>query len=72
MNLATVIEGIERQAFKYAVESPADYVGENGLLYCGNCHTAKQHREKPQMAFFYAWQIKQSCSKYTVFIIVSG
>ena len=44
MNLATVIEGIERQAFKYAVESPADYVGENGLLYCGNCHTAKQHR----------------------------
>lgn len=44
MNLATVIEGIERQAFKYAVESPADYIGENGLLYCGNCHTAKQHR----------------------------
>ena len=44
MNFATVIEGIERQAFKHAVESPADYVGENGLLYCGNCHTAKQHR----------------------------
>ena len=44
MDLATVIEGIERQAFKHAVESPADYIGENGLLYCGNCHTAKQHR----------------------------
>lgn len=44
MNLATVIEGIERQAFKYATESPADYIGENGLLYCGNCHTAKQFK----------------------------
>ena len=44
MNLATVIEGIERQAFLHAVKSPADYIGENGLLYCGNCHTAKQHR----------------------------
>ena len=44
MNLATVIEGIERQAFKHAVESPADYIGENGLLYCGNCHTAKEFR----------------------------
>ncbi len=44
MELATVIEGIERQALMHVVESPADYIGENGLLYCGNCHTAKQYR----------------------------
>ena len=27
---------------------PGDYTGEDGLLYCGKCHTPKQFRmEKP-------------------------
>ena len=31
--------------------APDDYVGEDGLLYCGKCHTVKQFRmEKPPMA----------------------
>ena len=25
-------------------EAPGDYIGENGLLYCGKCHTPKQTR----------------------------
>ena len=27
-----------------AVPEPGDYTGEDGLLYCGKCRTAKQFR----------------------------
>ena len=31
--------------------APGDYVGEDGLLYCGKCHTARQFRmDRPPAA----------------------
>ena len=33
-----------------AAAEPEDYTGEDGLLYCGSCHTPKQFRmDKPPM-----------------------
>lgn len=38
------ISDLERRS-KTAIESaPCDYIGEDGLLYCGMCHTKKQTR----------------------------
>ena len=34
---------VDKSAAAYAAV-PSDYVGEDGLLYCGKCHTPKQHR----------------------------
>jgi len=47
-----------RDMFEEAIEKmaeitpePEDYTGEDGLLYCGKCHTAKQFRtDKPPFA----------------------
>lgn len=40
MNFDNVI----RNAAKPAQEEPDDYIGDDGLLYCGKCHTKKQTR----------------------------
>jgi DNA replication protein DnaC len=44
MNIANVIDGIERKAAERIKEEAGDYIGENGLLYCGKCNTPKQCR----------------------------
>lgn len=38
-----VFNGIAQKAAKLSPEEPGDY-RENGLLYCGKCHTQKQCR----------------------------
>lgn len=45
MDVVPAIERIAAQAEKNASQSFCDdYVGKNGLLYCGKCHTRKQSR----------------------------
>lgn len=39
------INGIVNNAMKANAMQEGDYVGADGLLYCGKCHTPKQHRE---------------------------
>lgn len=40
------IEGIVKAASAINGMQEGDYRGEDGLLYCGKCHTVKQHREE--------------------------
>lgn len=42
MNL--IIEGIEKRAAQAIKKNDEDYVGDDGLLICGECHTPKQVR----------------------------
>lgn len=42
MNLAETIDGIIEQGKLSIKANEGDYIGEDGLLYCGNCHTKKQ------------------------------
>ena len=42
MNLADTIDGIIEQGKLSIKANEGDYIGEDGLLYCGNCHTKKQ------------------------------
>ena len=44
MNLKRVIDGAVKASFNAIKKSDIDYVGENGLLYCGKCNTPKQTR----------------------------
>lgn len=44
MNLKSVIDGAVKASFNAIKKSDIDYVGENGLLYCGKCNTPKQTR----------------------------
>lgn len=41
---AEVFAGIARRAAQASPEEPGDYLGDDGLLYCGKCHTQKQCR----------------------------
>ncbi len=41
--LMDVVAAVEQKAAANATAAPGDYL-ENGLLYCGKCHTPKQHR----------------------------
>lgn len=43
MNYSKVIDNLSNLA---KTEGNNDYIGEDGLLFCGNCHTAKQVRVK--------------------------
>lgn len=44
MNLRPFIDGLERAAENSIKSEPGDYIGEDGLLVCGKCHTPKQGR----------------------------
>ena len=44
MNLANFIDGIEARAAESIKAEQDDYIGADGLLYCGKCHTRKQTR----------------------------
>lgn len=44
MDLSSVIDEIEAEAKKNLKTEPSDYIGQDGLLYCGNCNTPKQCR----------------------------
>lgn len=44
MNVKPFIEGLERAAERSIKAEPGDYIGEDGLLVCGKCHTPKQGR----------------------------
>lgn len=42
MNVSSVIDGIANSAAANIKVNEGDYTGEDGLLYCGKCHTPKQ------------------------------
>lgn len=42
MNLKAVINEIEEKATENITREKEDYIGEDGLLYCGKCNTRKQ------------------------------
>lgn len=42
MNLNAMVDAIEAKAAETIRAEENDYVGEEGLLYCGKCHTRKQ------------------------------
>lgn len=42
---AALLKAIHSQA-TYQKKSPGDYIGDDGLLYCGVCHESKQQRGK--------------------------
>ena len=44
MNLRPFIDGLEKAAESSIKAEQGDYIGEDGLLVCGKCHTAKQGR----------------------------
>lgn len=44
MNLQPFIEGLERASKNSIKAEQGDYIGEDGLLVCGKCHTPKQGR----------------------------
>lgn len=45
MDMADGLTQIVAQAAKANAPTDGDYVGKDGLLYCGKCHTVKQYRE---------------------------
>ena len=44
MNITNFISDLEKKAAERITIEPDDYIGEDGLLYCGKCHTKKQTR----------------------------
>lgn len=44
MNITSFISDLEKKAAERITTEPDDYIGEDGLLYCGKCHTKKQTR----------------------------
>lgn len=44
MDIASLIDNIEAKAAETIKAEQGDYIGEDGLLYCGKCHTRKQTR----------------------------
>jgi DNA replication protein DnaC len=44
MDMSNIIEGIAAKSAEVNAPTEADYIGEDGLLYCGKCHTKKQTR----------------------------
>ena len=44
MNLTDIIDGLEKKAAEHIRAEQGDYIGEDGLLYCGKCNTKKQTR----------------------------
>lgn len=44
MNLSSYVDGLERAAAEAIKAEQVDYIGEDGLLVCGKCHTQKQSR----------------------------
>lgn len=44
MDVSSVIDGIEKLAASKIKAEQGDYIGEDGLLYCGKCNTRKQTR----------------------------
>ena len=41
-----IINNLTENAEKNNPRNPEDYIGENGLLYCGKCNTPKQCKFK--------------------------
>lgn len=44
MNISKAISDIEKTAAQNIKAEQGDYIGDDGLLYCGKCHTKKQTR----------------------------
>lgn len=44
MNISNFFNDLEKRAAESIKTEPNDYIGEDGLLYCGKCHTKKQTR----------------------------
>lgn len=43
-NMKKIIDGIQKSAAENIKKSDSDYIGEDGMMFCGNCHTQKQIR----------------------------
>ena len=46
MEINNAISGIAARAARQYARQEGDYTGEDGLLYCGKCHTQKQVRQQ--------------------------
>lgn len=44
MELESIMDVFAKKAEEQVQEHEEDYIGEDGLTYCGKCHTRKQHR----------------------------
>lgn len=44
MDLAETLAGIEQEAARTIGENETDYIGTDGLMVCGKCHTKKQYK----------------------------
>ena len=44
MDLSNYIDSLEKSASERIKAVDGDYIGDDGLLYCGKCHTKKQTR----------------------------
>lgn len=44
MDITSTLDGIEQKAAESIKANEGDYYGDDGLLYCGKCHTKKQCR----------------------------
>jgi DNA replication protein DnaC len=40
--ISAFVQGVKAAAERANPRQPEDYIGENGMLYCANCHTPKQ------------------------------
>lgn len=56
MNISAYIDGLEAKAEQAIKAEEGDYIGEDGLLYCGKCNTAKQTR-----VMFFGQERKPRC-----------
>lgn len=44
MDMSKLVDGIAQAAARTNAKQQGDYIGDDGLLYCGKCHTPKQCR----------------------------
>ena len=44
--MTEILNNLITKAEKNNPQAPEDYIGENGLLYCGKCNTPKQCKFK--------------------------
>lgn len=42
MSFENLLDNLSEKVKEQSTHNDSDYIGEDGLLYCGNCHTAKQ------------------------------
>lgn len=51
MDVSGIISVLSENILDHQTQNAGDYVGEDGLLYCGRCHTKKQCRMRINLAW---------------------